>query len=330
MTRPEEKLAERLIKKHELKPPFDLIALVSKYANVEETAFPIPGDGISIGLGGSSTPMILINSEQVKTRKKFTLAHELGHVIIPWHTGTIFSDDSDILQGEDEYREMETEANRFAAELLMPTEWVVEECRNLKSVALFIQKIINDSGVSRDAALIKIFNVIDRPIVCIETNHGDNIIKCFRTKSCIAPSFDFLDDAVDHDLIYENIKIPFSHEKFFLSDRVFHTWIFEHEDFQCTDDREWRSILIDIINSVHSDEPQKLMLSINATLASKYQNYKRIYETQELCSNIYMGFTGLEKFEGVYNHSLFKSYIYKRVIELTEKDRVKLAKNGNT
>ena len=65
MTRPEEKLAARLIKKHGLKPPFNLEALVSKYASVEETRFPISGDGISIGLGGSSTPMILINSEKV-------------------------------------------------------------------------------------------------------------------------------------------------------------------------------------------------------------------------------------------------------------------------
>lgn len=325
MTRPEEKLAARLIKKHGLKPPFNLEALVSKYASVEETRFPISGDGISIGLGGSSTPMILINSEQVKTRKKFTLAHELGHVIIPWHTGTIFSDDSDILQGEHEYREMETEANRFAAELLMPTEWVVDECRTLKSVEHFFKKIINDSGVSRDAALIKIFNVIERPIVCIETNQDDDIVKFFRPKSCIAPSFDFLNETVDHDLINENIKISYTHERFILTDRIIHTWLFDKTEFQCVDSREWRIILNDIIESVHSDQPHKLMQSINATLASKYQSYKNKYETQELCGNIYMGFTGLEKFEGVYNHPMFKSYIYKRVIELTEKDKAKLA-----
>ena len=212
MIRPEEKLAARLIKRHALKPPFDLLALASLYADVEETYFPIAGDGITIGLGGSATPSILINSEQVKTRKKFTLAHELGHVIIPWHTGTILSDESDLIQGEFEYREMEGEANRFAAELLMPTDWIISECENAKTVESFINKILNDSGVSRDAGLIKIFNVIKKPIICVETDCFNNIIKIYKPKKCISPSFGFLNDHLSQDLINENINIPFQYE----------------------------------------------------------------------------------------------------------------------
>lgn len=326
MIRPEEKLAARLIRKNGLKPPFDLLALVSLHADVEETAFPIAGDGISIGLGGSNAPIILINSEQVKTRKKFTLAHELGHVIIPWHTGTIFSDDSDELQGEFEYREMEAEANRFAAELLMPTEWVVDECRRSGNVELFFKKIINDSGVSRDAALIKIFNVIETPMLCIESNYYDGILKKFKPKNCLTPSFDFLKESINHDLINENIKLPFKYKKFYLAERIMHTWLFEQSEFSSTDEREWRYVLDDIIKDALSENPHKLMQSINATLASKYQRYKQKCDTQELCNNIYMGFTGVEKFEKIYAHPMFKSYIYKRVIELTEKDK---AKNAN-
>lgn len=326
MMRPEEKLAERLIKRHELKPPFDLLALASLYADVEETYFPIAGDGITIGLGGSATPSILINSEQVKTRKKFTLAHELGHVIIPWHTGTILSDESDTIQGEFEYREMEGEANRFAAELLMPTDWIVSECENARTVESFIKKIIDDSGVSRDAGLIKVFNVIKKPIICIETDCSESIIKIYKPKKCMSPSFDFLDVQLNQNLINENINIPFQYESFTLLDRFMHTYSFDKVEFICTDTREWREILNDIIDSVDTDNPQKLKLSINATLASKYQSYKSSFGVQELCANIFMGFSGVEKFEGVYNNPVLKVYIYKRVIELLEKDKQKSKK----
>lgn len=323
MIKPEEKLAARLIKRHKLKPPFDLLALVSLYADVEETHFPIAGDGITIGLGGSATPSILINSEQVKTRKKFTLAHELGHVIIPWHTGTILSDESDLAQGEFEYREMEGEANRFAAELLMPTDWVVSECENAVTAESFIKEIIKDSGVSRDAALIKIFNVIKKPIICVETDCFGNIIKIYKPKNCVSPSFDFLNEHLSQDSINENINIPFQYESFNLLDRFMHTYSFDNVGFVCSDKREWRDILDNIISLVDTDNPQKLKLSVNATLASKYQSHKSSFGVQELCSNILMGFSGVKKFEGIYNNPNFKTYIYKRVFELLEKDKNK-------
>lgn len=327
MIRPEEKLAALLIKKHRLKPPFDLLALASLYADVKEIYFPIAGDGITIGLGGNATPSILINSEQVKTRKKFTLAHELGHVIIPWHTGTILSNESDLIQGESEYREMEGEANRFAAELLMPTDWIISECENAMKVESFINKIINDGGVSRDAGLIKIFSVIKKPIICFETDCFDNIIKIYKPKSCITPSFDFLKDYLNQDLINEKINIPFQYESFNLLDRFMHTYSFNKVEFICTDKREWREILDNIISAVDTDNPQKLKLSINATLASKYQNNKSLFGVQELCTNILMDFSGVEKFEGIYNNPVFKTYIYKRVVELLEKDKKKSKNN---
>ena len=109
-------------------------------------------------------------------------------------------------------------------------------------------------------------------------------------------------------------------------DRFMHTYSFDKVEFICTDKREWRVILDDIISLVDTDNPQKLKLSINATLASKYQSYKLSFEVQELCANILMGFSGVNKFEGVYNNPLFKSYIYKRVIELLEKDLKKSKK----
>ena len=60
---------------------------------------------------------------------------------------------------------MESEANQFAAELLLPTSWISEKESEFSSVENLISSILDDSGASRDAVLIKIFNTIELPII---------------------------------------------------------------------------------------------------------------------------------------------------------------------
>lgn len=66
-------------------------------------------DGITL-LTDSNQPIIFINKEMPNDRKRFTLAHELGHLIM--HIPFPFNIDSE--------RDVEKEANEFASELLMP------------------------------------------------------------------------------------------------------------------------------------------------------------------------------------------------------------------
>ena len=115
-------LARHIAERHNFLPGNDLRALVQEYADVEVLAFPVDTvDGISLYLKvPDRRPNILLNLNIPDTRRKFTLAHEFGHVIIPWHFGTIFSNIDKYKSSVDiAYREMEAEANRFAAELLM-------------------------------------------------------------------------------------------------------------------------------------------------------------------------------------------------------------------
>jgi len=88
---PEEKMAARVLARHSLTPPYDLMALACIYGDVEIIPFPIVADGVTVGIGGAERPQILVNSSAPETRRNFTLAHELGHIVIPWHTGTIVS-----------------------------------------------------------------------------------------------------------------------------------------------------------------------------------------------------------------------------------------------
>jgi len=98
---------------------------------------------------------ILINKSKAKTRQHFTIAHELGHYFL--HSDIIkseeiivdgdnFLDGNQILYRLDEVKrnEIETEANNFAASLIMPEKLVrkawntvenAEECAKIFQVS---------------------------------------------------------------------------------------------------------------------------------------------------------------------------------------------------
>lgn len=77
-------------------------------------------------------PTIFINSKQPTRRKAFTLAHELGHYLLH-ENNTHFRLDK---QSYDNSDMEETEANYFAASLLMPKKRFIEVYNFLKSEKL--------------------------------------------------------------------------------------------------------------------------------------------------------------------------------------------------
>ncbi len=112
---------------------------------------------------------ILVNAEQSAGRKTFTIAHELGHYLM--HKAKLDTD-NEIISGAKgididsqaciartditadssaEYRKLETEANRFAAEVLMPRDIFLNKCMSLDS----IDDVASYFGVSISAATIR-------------------------------------------------------------------------------------------------------------------------------------------------------------------------------
>lgn len=314
MMTPEEKLAARLLSKHKLWPPFDLLTLVQCYARVEETPFPLDADGISIGLGSVNKPQILINSLRPATRKKFTLAHELGHVVIPWHVGTILTEEHHSSSAELEYSEIEAEANRFASELLLPASWIISQSVSLTTIETFIRQIIDVSGVSRDAALIKIFKEIELPLVCFEYDLAGHLVKAYRPKKVTVPECP--PDGAG--------ELAFREETFHLGDKMLVCWLFEKITFAETDPRDWKEILNEMIAWCNLEEgpAKKLLMSVNATLPGGYQRYKHTHSPDEICNFIYLRFSGVKKFYQIERHPLFREYILKRVNELLKKDKI--------
>lgn len=78
-------------------------------------------DGVSF-ITEKGYPVIIINKNFTNDRKRFTIAHELGHIIL--HNEYNFPVSS--------YRNKEKEANDFASEFLMPENEIKNSLRSLK------------------------------------------------------------------------------------------------------------------------------------------------------------------------------------------------------
>lgn len=79
-------------------------------------------DGVSFW-SDKGNPIIIINKTFSNDRKRFTLAHELGHILM--HNFAI-----------PDHRDKEKEANQFASEFLMPAESIKHTLKNLKISSL--------------------------------------------------------------------------------------------------------------------------------------------------------------------------------------------------
>lgn len=172
------KIAQRVFKREGLIVPVDIKKLVLKYSDLEECHIPFYGDAICIN--NADRPLIIYMTDSIETRLRFTLAHELGHIKIAWHTGMILchtDDENSINQNEYEY--MERQANVFASELLMPTFWLVNIVTKYEEQGLeiLINKISSLANVSFLAVIYAIIKVLPEEYVIFIHNHAENYIQ---------------------------------------------------------------------------------------------------------------------------------------------------------
>lgn len=162
--KPEQKIAQKVIQRHALRPPIDVLSLLQEYADYEEDVIPYGVDAVCIL--NSNRPHVILNKKiQNQNRKRFTLAHELGHIVIPWHVGmfSCHTESKNLFnEAESQYYMMEDEANNFAAELLMPSPWMNKIVQKYESYGLdeVLNKITEEVVVSLTAAFFTVFNYL--------------------------------------------------------------------------------------------------------------------------------------------------------------------------
>jgi Zn-dependent peptidase ImmA (M78 family) len=247
MALPEINLARRLVEKRKLTPPIDIVALARNYATVSELDFPVEVDGICLDLKQhGKRPRIFFNRRLHKHRRRFTLAHELGHILIPWHVGSIVDEtETSHLELDFSYWQLEAEANRFASELLMPSEWAEQIVQNNANPGRAAEAIAEAAEVSFTAALIKAENSLPKGYVYARFSNG-MLISSGRSPGTMTGT---------QGLENTNIDELFQHatkrwEKTTSTDD-YYWWYFSDEVPLANESgREWREIFTEITDDI--------------------------------------------------------------------------------
>jgi Zn-dependent peptidase ImmA (M78 family) len=312
---PEINLANKLLDRYDMTPQIDIEYLASEYADVEEMPFPVEVDGITLFLKVSGKkPKIIINQHIAPRRKRFTLAHELGHVIIPWHVGTIV-DVLDIGYSNSSYSNDEAEANRFAAELLMPSDWVSKQIIKFDSIQKTMTKVVQIADISPISAVIKIIQCLKPGFIYAQLNSDKTVINSGRSKGTLA-------DTPDRgEKISIKKKYPSCTEiEYFTIDGYDFCWWEFGTDIEvpiCDDERGWREILDEIMTDLRISNPSEFKKSLlgsiayaNGTIRGADRKLEAIYSAclQKLFSK--------PVYRGVVEHPDFDNFMGKRVEDL--------------
>lgn len=133
-------------------------------------------------------PIIAVNASQSATRQRFSMAHELGHLIIDWHWLPYGKNDKSKFENNNilnvtlyrggkyssEEQKEETIANEFAAAFLMPNSVLKELTDNISNSELSYSEALynlkNKSNVSMISAGYRLKNYCDSNELNIMTN----------------------------------------------------------------------------------------------------------------------------------------------------------------
>ncbi|MFF0718759.1 ImmA/IrrE family metallo-endopeptidase [Micromonospora sp. NPDC003816] len=117
------RLAALFVDRINLRPPVDVRGLLELHAEVTDLDWPFPAvDALVVGLG-ERRPKVFLRSQAPRRRLRFTMAHELAHVLIPWHAGSA-SCHPDYNTYEHVMYGREQQADIFASCLMAPDRWI--------------------------------------------------------------------------------------------------------------------------------------------------------------------------------------------------------------
>lgn len=146
--------ANLVVDRFDLTPPVDVQALLEAQAEFHRVDWPIDNvDAIVTGfVSASSKPVVYIRATENLLRERFTMAHELGHLVLPWHLP-----EANCSVDEDEFElhdpTTEQQADLFASTLLVPDRWLAELMNAHSDDMTRILQELNSTEVSTAAAL---------------------------------------------------------------------------------------------------------------------------------------------------------------------------------
>jgi predicted NBD/HSP70 family sugar kinase len=138
-------------------------------------------DGALIRLPGKPRGIVAVRKDIREVgRKRFTIAHEIGHYILPGHgASNAVCKDGNVESWGREVSGQEDAANRFASELLLPTTQLEPIVRKYSASIETARSISKKFQTSLTAAALKCVDLADMACVLVVT--VDGVIRRYRS-----------------------------------------------------------------------------------------------------------------------------------------------------
>lgn len=325
---PEINIARRLIERYSLKPPVDIDALCREYANVHLGRFDLDIDGATFDLKprAGKRPDIVINSNRSQNRIRFTLAHELGHVLIPTHFGDVV--DENIAKSSSHE---DNEANRFAAELLMPQKWLIE-CvqKHTDNPQALVSAVSGQAKVSIAAAAFRVINHMPAGFIFAQLGPDNRVIYCGRSPNTLTtPPYD---EVIEKPTSFYQLAER-SWQTDYFEGNIFVWWKIQKAIVPGTyDHRDWKLVLAEIVRDLSKlgHDRVKANATINGVMGYVNGEFKQNKSEQEIADGIMQRFHSKAKSDPIYGelykdllkHPQLHSLVANRVRALFLKDSV--------
>lgn len=160
-------------------------------------------EGGLITFPDKSEGTILVNKRNKRQRQRFTIGHELGHFLCPWHipptnnsfrckAGDFLSSDT---HTKNKAAKMEAEANRFSASILMPIAHIKAHIRSRKEPGLdHIWEFSDIYDVSKETLGRRYIEIHDECCALVLSKNG-KFLYCYRHDD-----FPYINLSKDHPL----------------------------------------------------------------------------------------------------------------------------------
>ncbi|MEO5825680.1 MAG: ImmA/IrrE family metallo-endopeptidase [Gemmatimonadales bacterium] len=169
--------AEELLEGRVNSLPVNVYSLVREHAVVIRQTLPADVSGMMMPApeNVSKRWVVVLNDRHPRERQNFTLAHELGHIMLHQYTTPHADSSSNDVRYRNDVSSQgvdrdEIEANQFAAELLMPARLLIPRLEKLGLVSWTeevpprlmeaIRDLAEECKVSTQAMLLRIGNLL--------------------------------------------------------------------------------------------------------------------------------------------------------------------------
>lgn len=199
-------------------PPIDVKKIIAdlKIRYREEELGLIDCDGSLLRNGNKA--IIIVNSSVVHvSRRNFTAAHELGHYCIKGHDCEEYNcSKSDMESFSLANKRIETEANLFAAELLMPEQIFRKATNNMPYTFEIIERIAEMFDVSLSAAAIRYIEfTLEKYAVIFSINNKIAWTKASKSFKYELRSRELSSHSYAYDAFNPGIPLPDKYEQIY-------------------------------------------------------------------------------------------------------------------